>query len=324
MRVLITGGAGFVGQWLARELLRRGDEVVVAGLGASADAPGVLDASERARLRWLAADMRRDEDVGMLVETARPEIVFHLAGVSFVPAADRAAAAAYDVNVLGAVRLLSALADARAAGAARDPVVLLVGSATQYGAHDSSAMPLREDAEQRPLSVYGASKAAQEAAGLLFHRSTGLRVICTRSFNHSGVGHDRSFLLPALVGRVRDIERGALPPVLALGNDAVRDYLHVADVVNAYLLLTERGTPGEVYNVCSGVGISARRLAADVLLRAGVRAEISTDPSLVRAAEIPVLVGSPEKLMRATGWTPRYTHADILDDLLRFAHASKE
>jgi GDP-4-dehydro-6-deoxy-D-mannose reductase len=105
----------------------------------------------------------------------------------------------------------------------------------------------------------------------------------------------------------------------SIGNDVTRDYLHVEDVAAAYIALTERGRPGEVYNVCSGVGISVRDLARDVLLRAGLRPDISTDTSLVRATDIPVLVGSPAKLMRDTGWTPRKTHADIIDDLLNAA-----
>jgi GDP-4-dehydro-6-deoxy-D-mannose reductase len=165
--------------------------------------------------------------------------------------------------------------------------------------------------------VYAASKSAQEIAALQAHRAHGLRVVCTRSFNHSGVGHGEEYLLPSLVRRVRSLARGE---PLALGNDVVRDYLHVADVADAYLALTERGTAGEVYNVASGIGLSVRRLAMDVLLRAGVDADISTEPSLVRPTDIPVLIGSPAKLTRDTAWTPRRTHTDIIDDLLHAAY----
>jgi GDP-4-dehydro-6-deoxy-D-mannose reductase len=177
-------------------------------------------------------------------------------------------------------------------------------------------MPLTEAAEQLPSTVYSASKAAQEVVARQVFRSTGLRVICTRSFNHSGPGQDRSFLLPTLVRKARDIAAGRARPVVTLGNDTIRDYLHVTDVVRAYLMLAERGDAGEVYNVCSGSGVSARELTADVLQRAGTTADISTDPALVRPTDIPVLVGSPERLMRATGWTLVRTRADIIDDLL--------
>lgn len=321
MRVLVTGGGGFVGQWLAKALLERDDAVDLAGLGESSPS-GVLSADELSRIRWLPLDVRDDRAVDEVVEQSRPDVVFHLAAVSFPPEADRAPVVTFDVNVLGTVRLLHAIGLRRASGTL-DPVVLVIGSAVQYGRHEESDMPLDEGAEQRPVNTYAASKVAQEVAAVQAHRATGLRVICTRSFNHSGVGQAPEYLLPSLVARVMRIARGE-ERCLTLGNDAVRDYLHVSDVVRAYLLLVSRGTAGEVYNVASGHGVSVRQLAADVLLRANVNAEISKDPALARSTDIPMLVGSPDRLMRDTGWAPLKTHADIIDDLLRSAHAATD
>jgi GDP-4-dehydro-6-deoxy-D-mannose reductase len=244
------------------------------------------------------------------VARAAADTVFHLAGMSFPPDADRAPIDAYDINTLGAVRLLDAVRRTRP-----DATTLIVGTAVQYGAHPPAEMPLTERAEQRPATTYAGSKTAQEVAALESGRAHGLRIICTRSFNHSGVGHGPQYLLPSLVSRVRAIARGE-EHALRLGNDVTRDYLHVADVVTAYIALAERGRAGEVYNVCSGVGASSRKLAADVLLRAGVSADISLEPSLVRASDTPVLVGSPEKLARDTGWSPTKTTTDIIADLL--------
>src|SRR4029078_4000985 len=138
-----------------------------------------------------------------------------------------------------------------------DPVVLVVGSGAQYGRHPESAMPLAEGAQQMPQSVYAASKVAQEVAALQACRDSGLRVICVRSFNHSGAGQTADYLIPSLVARARE-GRGGGAPTLKLGNDVVRDYLHVDDVVLAYLALLERGTAGDAYNV-------ARRRVASVL-----------------------------------------------------------
>lgn len=312
-RVLLTGGGGFVGQWLARALLGRGDEPVLAGIGG--DEPQVLTPEEGRAVRWVSADVRVQQDVAAMVDATQPDVIIHLAGIAFPPQGDDDVALTYDVNTLGCVRLLATLAARKKAGVL-DPVIVVIGSALQYGVHDAGDMPLTESAEQRPLTVYAASKSAQEIAALQAHRAHGLRVVCTRSFNHSGVGHGSAYLLPSLVRRVRALASGDR---LALGNDVVRDYLHVSDVADAYLALAERGTAGEVYNVASGIGLSVKRLAMDVLLHAGVAADISTEPSLVRPTDIPVLIGSPEKLMRDTGWMPRRTHADIIDDLLHAA-----
>src|SRR5204862_8152221 len=134
------------------------------------------------------------------------------------------------------VRLLSAVATRKRSGTL-DPVTIVVGSALQYGIHPPSEMPFRETAEQRPLTVYAASKLAQEVAALQAARANDLRVICTRSFNHAGVGQPPEYLLPSLVRRAMEMKRaaGSAERSLALGNDAVRDYLHVHDVVQAYL-----------------------------------------------------------------------------------------
>jgi GDP-4-dehydro-6-deoxy-D-mannose reductase len=319
MRALVTGGGGFVGQWLTRALVQRGDSVDLTGLGAAFAGPTVLTADEQGATRWIPADMRNTDEVASAIDRSEPDVVFHLAGVSFPPEADRSPTTTYDVNVLGAVRLLGAI-QRRVAAGVTNPVTLIVGSGMQYGQHAAAAMPLRETAEQRPVTTYAASKAAQEVAALQFFRAFGTRVICTRSFNHSGIGHGGEYLLPSLVARAQRIRRGD-EKRLALGNDVVRDYLHVTDVVSAYLLLVERGISGEVYNVSSGRGVSVRQLAEDVLLRVGAPVDISTDPALVRASDVPVNVGSPAKLKHDTGWTPVKTHADIIDDLL---HAAKD
>jgi GDP-4-dehydro-6-deoxy-D-mannose reductase len=297
-------------------LLKEGFDVI--SLGLHTPPVGLLAPNEHAAIHWLHGDIRDSDSIHRALDRATPDVIFHLAGVSFVPEASRAPAAAYEVNVLGAVGLLAEVARRRAIGLI-DPVVLIIGSATQYGRHSLAEMPLSEEAEQRPTDVYAASKAAQEVAARQSQRSDGVRVICTRSFNHSGAGHPEHFLLPALVRRaiaMRDAGGGEL----RLGNrDSIRDYLHVEDVVRAYLLLTRRGVPGEVYNVCSGEGISALDLAKQVLLRVGAIAEITTDPALVRGVDVPVLVGSPAKLEEATGWRPTRSRADIIDDLI---HAS--
>lgn len=313
-RALVTGGAGFAAQWLERSLLERGWNVFAAGLGVPPQ-PSILSGAERQSIHWIEADVRRTADIARALDAARPDAVFHLAGIAFVPAAAADPADTYEVNVVGTVRLLAAV-DQRRQGGALDPVLLVVGSGEQYGRHDPAELPLPETAAQCPLNVYAASKAAQEVVALHAARAQGLRVIATRSFNHSGPGQAAHFLLPALVARALEA-RGDGRQSVAIGNRApIRDYLHAEDVAAAYVGLAERGVPGEVYNVCSGEGVTVGELAADVLQRVGVRADITTDPSLVRPVDLPALVGSPAKLQRATGWSPRRTRADIIDDLI--------
>ena len=315
-RALVTGGNGFVAQWAIRAMLERGWTVVAAGIGAEPATPVLTDA-ERSTVHWRTMDVTQQAEIASAMDAAFPHVVLHLAAVSHVPDALRNPGWAYEVNAVGTVRLLAEVRRLRESGAA-DPTVLVVGSAEQYGRHELNEMPLHEDVEQRPLTLYAASKVAQEVAALQAFRSEGVRVVCTRSFNHSGAGHDARFLLPSLVRRA--LELGREGGALAIGNgDTVRDFLHVQDVVDAYLALLEQGAAGEAYNVCSGEGVSVRALAQAVLRRVGATAEVIVDPALARPVDVPVLVGANAKLRRATGWTPRHTRDDIIDDLIHAA-----
>lgn len=315
-RALVTGAAGFVGQWLCKALLRRGWEVAGTSIGLAPGA-GILDAAELSSVQWRGIDLRPGRDrrtVRGLLERARPDAIFHLAAIAFQPAAGDDPDLAYDTNVTAGVRLLDLLKEQRAAGTL-DPALLLVGSAAQYGRHEGS-VPLREDLEQRPRTFYAATKSAQEAFGMAAAHEHGLRVIATRSFNHSGPGQAPDYLLPSLVRRVRARRADPVAP-MGLGNTApVRDFLHVSDVVSAYISLVEKGRPGEAYNVCSGNGVTVGEVAAEVLSRAGVQAQFTPDPALQRSVDVPYLVGDNQKLIAATGWRPARSRADIIDDLL--------
>jgi len=148
-RVLVTGGSGFVGQWLTKALLAAGDEVTVTGLEpaghsatrqlgnlAEAEPPSRRAAQMRSsRLHWIPADMRDAAAVDQAIEITRPDAIIHLAGISFPPEAERVPVATYDVNVLGAIRLLAAVTTRRKAGTMRLMAwLLLVPHAHRRGA----------------------------------------------------------------------------------------------------------------------------------------------------------------------------------------------
>jgi GDP-4-dehydro-6-deoxy-D-mannose reductase len=314
MRALVTGAAGFVGQWLCKALLADGYAVTGVALEQHPVQRSLTPAESQA-IRWQVADLRDGGVWAGLLDDTMPDVVFHLAGIAFVPTAGGDPAGAWMANTLPAVGLCAALAPRVAAGVL-DPVLLVVGSAEQYGAHPATAQPLREDAALAPRTVYAATKVAQEVAVLQAHRAHGIRAIVTRSFNHSGPGQSTDFLLPALVRRALDL-RASGARELPLGNlTPIRDFSHVADVVAAYVALAQRGVPGAVYNVASGVGTSVAALVQMVLDRTGVSATLVPDPALQRTVDVPMLVGDASKLRADTGWVPTRDVPAILDDLI--------
>jgi GDP-4-dehydro-6-deoxy-D-mannose reductase len=319
-RALITGADGFVGQWLAKTLVAQGWQVTGTAWH-GVPAVGTLSAEEQGAIRWEVGNLTAARDLGpmrALLGRANPDAIFHLAGMSYVPTVGDDPVTALETNVGVGIRLIEAVRAERLASG-MDPSILVVGSAEQYGRHPSRAMPLPEATPCEPRSFYGATKQAQEDFALAAARAHGLRIIATRSFNHCGPGHAPIFLLPALVQRVLEARRTGAE-TLPIGNtETVRDYLHVQDVVAAYLALVERGQMGEAYNVCSGTGVTVGEVAALVISRAKATVRFEQDPSLLRPADVPALVGDHTKLCTHTGWAPTRTLTDIIDDHLHAA-----
>ena len=313
MRALITGADGFVGQWLVRALLDANDEVSGAIRG-PAPLLTTLDAEHAEQVRWLQADLRDAATLASAVTQAAPDVVFHLAAQSLVPAALADPLGTMEVNVMGTQHLLEAVRVQ-----APDARVIVVGSADAYGAVDPAALPVRENVPLRPTNPYAASKAAAEKIALNFVQRFSLRVVVTRSFNHTGPGQSIDFAAPAFAKQIVDIKRNRRPPQIAVGNlSTKRDFCDVRDIVQAYRLLAERGQSGAVYNVCSGKAVSLREVLNELLRMAAVEAHIAEDPARMRAAEAPVLVGDPSAIRRDTGWQPQIPLEQTLTDLYQW------
>lgn len=306
--LLVTGADGFVGRWLVREALAQG-WAITAGIAPGGEAPEAwLPPAAASRVETLVADITVAEDLARLA-AVEADAVVHLAAVSSGAAARRDPEAAMRVNGVATVRLLEALGEA-----GRRPRFLFVSTGEVYGAgHDG---PIPEDAPLRPVSPYAASKFAAEPAVLDLAAAGGMEAIVARAFPHSGPGQSTAFVLPAFAARLREAGRLGQREIPVGNLDVVRDFLDVRDVVRAYLLLLERGQAGACYNVASGVGQHLRDCFVRLAALVGVDAVPVEDASLVRPADIPILIGDPARLKAATGWQPTIAFAQTLQDLL--------
>jgi GDP-4-dehydro-6-deoxy-D-mannose reductase len=306
-RFLVTGIAGFAGRHLAELLLARGDEV--HGM--------VRGREDRPQLRTLGglrpeaihvADVLDAAAVERVVAAVAPDGILHLAGVSFVPDAVADPFAAFRINVLGALHVFAAVQ--RQQPACR---VLAVGSSDAYGAVAAEELPIRESCPFRPLTPYGASKAALDLLAYQWAHGAGLDVVAVRPFNHTGPGQRPDFVCPDFARQLVAVARRERPPVLSVGDlEVVRDFSDVRDVVAAYVAVWERGARGSAYNVCSGVGRSVRSVLETLIELVGVDVRIEVTPARMRGATVPALVGSADALRAATGWEPRIAWAETL------------
>lgn len=315
MRVLVTGIGGFAGAHVAAALLAAGHEV--HGLQRGERARGALSALGVAHGALHTGDVRDMTAMVQLVGEVAPDGLVHLAGVSEMAAAEADPAAAYAVNVGGTLAVLAAVR--AAAPRAR---LLAVSSGHVYGAVLPGDLPVTEDTPLRPLTVYGASKAAAELAVAQWGRAYGLDVVCARPFNHAGPGQTPAFVCSALARQIALIEVGRQPPVVQTGNlDPVRDLSDVRDIAGGYVALLERGRSGTVYNLCAGTGVSIAEVVAILRTHARVPVRVWSDPALRRAGDVPRLVASHARATRDTGWEPRRaleeTLGAVLDDWRR-------
>jgi len=311
MRVLVTGAEGFVGRTMVRTLLAAGHDVW-AGIrsGGPLEVPGLTPA-ERAAVTRIPLELLDTASVDSAVE-CRPEAVVHLAAIASGTDARRDVGAAWAINASGTARLADALGRLKAQGDA-DPTLLVVSTGEVYGG--GVERPRLEDDPLRPCSPYAASKVGAEVAALEVWRRVGLRVIVARPFPHTGAGQSDRFVAPVFAARLRDARRSGATTVSTGNLDPVRDFLHVQDVVHAYLALLTHGVPGEAYNVARGEGVTLHDLFRRLATLLGVAAVPEADPALVRTADIMHLVGDASKLRRATGWHPTIALDRILKEV---------
>jgi GDP-4-dehydro-6-deoxy-D-mannose reductase len=245
------------------------------------------------------------------IEEVRPGAIYHCAGFAYVLESWTNTAAPLAVNALGTHYLLDAV---RLAGIRCR--VLVAGSAHVYA---PSPEPIAEEDTIAPASPYALSKFAQEQLALNTADGDGVDVIVTRAFNHTGPRQAPSFVAPSMARQIALIERGALEPVIRVGNlDALRDLTDVRDTVRAYAQLMELGTPRTIYNVASGIGRPIRSVLDALIARARLPIRVEIDPARMRPHDTPALIGNPARLHSVTGWAPTITFDQMLDDLLAF------
>lgn len=307
MKALVTGACGFAGGHLVRHLVDAGDEVTgtffrdvetwhpTHGLGI-----------KRERL-----DISSPSACIDLVDQVKPDVIYHLAGMAFVPEAEENFPAALNLNVAGVSNMV------RAASVVGMPCsFLFTSSAEVYGRFEPSQLPLTESHPVRPLNNYSLSKAMAEMV-LERYASNTLRTVVIRPFNHIGPAQNDRFVVSSFAKQLAEISLGRRDSVMRVGNlSAQRDFTDVRDIVQGYRLAASLGSG--VYNFCSGEPVQMSRVLDLLIEQSRVSATIEVDQSRLRAVEIPVLYGSALKAKRELGWVRKFSLADSVRDAYQF------
>jgi len=316
MKLLLTGGAGYVGSACVRWLLRHGhnpiayDNLVEGNIAAVPDAPS----------RLIIGDITETDRLAQVLLENRVEAVMHFAALASVPESIADPEAYYRVNVLGTKSVLDAM---RTVGVRK---ILFSSTAATYGFQ--SEMPLREDSPQLPETPYGTTKLAAEWLIKDYTRAYGLGYTLLRYFNACGAdldgehGEDRrqeSHLIPLIF----QVALGHREKLLIYGGDyptrdgtCIRDYIHTEDLAQAHQRAVETLSPGmrRAYNLGSGTGVTVLEVlrACENVIGRVIPHEIVER----RPGDPGVLVAAPDKIIQELGWSPRH---DKVQDIVRTA-----
>lgn len=257
-------------------------------------------------------DLLEPDLLNRAVGHAKPDFAIHLAAQSFVPAAFANPRETLEINLFGTLNLLQALKAADFRGR-----LLYVSSGDVYGLVEPGRLPVVEAQCVRPRNPYAVSKAAAEALCYQWAQTEKFDIVIVRPFNHIGPGQNERFVVSDFCRQTVAIKRQKQTPLIEAGDlDVTRDFTDVRDVVRAYLGLLLNGVSGETYNVCSGREYRVSDVLRQILVIAGVNAEVRQDPARVRQSEQRRMFGAYDKLRHATGWQPAISLDQSLHDII--------
>lgn len=311
-KFLITGFSGFVSRHFLNLLESRGEHVSV--LGIDLHEPAFNTAGfKHVSCEFEKLNLLDKDSVQNVMYQFQPNYIIHLASYSSVSFSWKNPILSFQnntnifLNILEAIRLHNIKVR-----------ILSVGSSEEYGNVEEKTIPLSEDHTLKPVSPYAVARVSQEMLSKVYVDGYGFDIVITRSFNHIGPGQPDIFVIPSFAKQLVEGWKNNQNKITLTTGDLsiIRDFLDVRDVVKAYYMLLKKGRSGEVYNVCSGRGISLIEILkkmADVLK---VECEPVTDARLVRPKENMVITGSNKKIMKATGWSPEIRLETAIEDIL--------
>ncbi|MFY0525629.1 UDP-glucose 4-epimerase GalE [Archangium gephyra] len=311
MRVMVTGGAGYIGSVVTEELLRGGDQAVVYDSLYKGHREAVVEGAT-----FVKGDLLDTHFLRETLAQHKIEAVVHMAADSLVGESVKVPAKYYRNNVLGGLSLLDAMRES--------DVKYLVFSSTAAVYGEPAKQPIEESDPTQPTNPYGETKLAFERALRWYDAAHGLKYVSLRYFNaagateRSGERHDpETHLIPIVL----QAAAGQRPDVTVFGDDyptpdgtCVRDYIHVVDLAQAHILALHalaKGHPSSIYNLgCGGEGYSVKQVIDCARRVTGKEIPVTKGPR--RAGDPAVLIASSGRITRELGWKPTQQKLDAI------------
>lgn len=287
MRVIVTGNRGFVGHQLANLLTSQGHKV------------WGFDLKD-------GQDFRDYEQVRTIIDKVRPDKIFHIGALAYVPESFIDPYRAIETNIVGSLNIIEAV---RRIGLKTK--IHLCGSSEEYGHTES---PVTEESAPIPSSPYAVSKLAMDGLGQVYARGYGMHVVVTRTFNHTGPGRGEQYAESSFAKQIAEIERGEREELRHGDLDRIRNYTDVRDIIEAYALAID--LPSGVYNICSDQNVTIKEVLNTLVGYAKCEIPLVEDENLKRPGDFNFNRPSCEKFTKLTGWKPKIKLDQTLKDIL--------
>lgn len=272
-KILITGAGGFVGKYLIDIFKDDNYEVLACDINSNNISKDI---------NYKNMNILDKEAVNKIIKDFKPDYLVNLAAISSVGTSWKIPDKTIEVNVIGTINLLEAVHEN-----CSECKILLIGSSEEYLSKDT---PLKESDEVNANNPYGISKIAQENFAKLYRDKYGMKIVCTRSFNHTGIGQMDTFAIPSFCKQVAEIEKIGKPGKVLVGNlTAFRDFSDVKDIVKVYKALLENETDEIIYNVGSGNAYKMSDLLDYIVSLSTQKIEIVTDKEKLRPVDTPYI-----------------------------------
>jgi GDP-4-dehydro-6-deoxy-D-mannose reductase len=302
MKAFITGINGFVGKHLSEFLLSKGFEVTGTDLTDGFDG--------NSNVKYYKLDVLDADKLKQIMNDIKPDVIFHLAAISSVQVCEEKPELARKIVIEGTNNLLSACVKNKI-----NPTIIITSSAHVYGIPEYT--PIDELHPLKPVTAYGKSKLEQENTALNFFKRYGLKVIISRSFNHIGPGQATGFVCSDFAKQIAEIEKGLIQPEIHVGDlSSKRDFTDVRDIVDAYVMLAEKGKPGEIYNIGRGKAYSIQEILEKMISKSSIKIRI--EKSKLKKSAIPIFVADNRKFKNLTGWKPKIGIDKSLTDIINY------
>jgi GDP-4-dehydro-6-deoxy-D-mannose reductase len=313
MKILITGFSGFVASHFVEFLYGLEEDVEVYGLSRSTPVFNYSKFEDKLKIMFFQIDLMEYDKLKTIFSEIKPDYVLHLAAFSSVAYSWKHPSESFTNNSNIFLNLINAIRETDTKCR-----ILSVGSSEEYGNVNHADLPIRENQEIKPLSPYAVARVSQELMSQVFVDAFGMQIIMTRSFNHIGPRQDERFVIPSFVKRILDIKySGQTSGEIETGDlSIIRDFVDVRDVVTAYYLLLTKGTPGEIYNICSGRGIRLDEVVKTIAEEVGVSVTTRTNPEYIRPNDNKEIVGSPYKIETELGWRRTRKFRETIHDMI--------